>query len=480
MAGKILKIAKTITETAERMTFNANNGDISFNAAKNVNYSAKKDLVYNSYVAPEAEQTEDLTVTKVVCDYKEVEIGKTYTFKAVQFSRKPKKGGHELKQVKWAYQLDDEGIKDFPNQGRIIGNTVVKQVTISDEVWDNKKVKIYAYIQKATDSVSVVCEVKKMKKIYLTFDDGIQPGTEEVLKVLKETDVKATFFLTGIHTKFSYEKNPERTLRVLKSIYENHEIANHSYSHANYFYSSYYRSGGVKISKDSRRTVLEDFCLNEEIITNYIKQIDNSYSKSHMMAKNQEKPFARFPGTNTWYLNESIKEIKSTSRGRKFEIAIKDSKEEADELYNKGYKIVGWDTEWHMDFGLALKAQEDIVINDTDFTKEHEAHPDDVDLYSSNTFLLKKEKIKYNETDRLNESLETVKENILDFAYHSRFQPFDDKSKKENKVILLMHERAFRYTESYKSKGRTEMDKLKKLIEELKEENFQFETLSNY
>ena len=43
-----------------------------------------------------------------------------------------------------------------------------------------------------------------------------------------------------------------------------------------------------------------------------------------------------------------------------------------------------------------------------------------------------------------------------------------------------MHDRAFRYTKSYEAKGRIEMNKLKKLIDALKEEDFQFEVMSNY
>ncbi len=193
-------------------------------------------------------------------------------------------------------------------------------------------------------------KVIKKKTVFLTFDDGIQAGTEEVLKILEETGIKATFFMTGIHTKFAYEKNPEKTLAILKTIYENHEIANHNFSHANYFYSSYYRKGGVKVSNGSRRTVLDDFCLNEEIITNYIRLIDSSYFKGHMMEKNQETPYARFPGTNTWYLNEEIKDIKSTNRGRQFEMPKEDSKEEADELYSKGYQ--GYRLGYRMAYGF--------------------------------------------------------------------------------------------------------------------------------
>lgn len=38
----------------------------------------------------------------------------------------------------------------------------------------------------------------KDKRIYLTFDEGYEAGyTEQILNILKENDVKATFFITG-------------------------------------------------------------------------------------------------------------------------------------------------------------------------------------------------------------------------------------------------------------------------------------------
>lgn len=48
------------------------------------------------------------------------------------------------------------------------------------------------------------------REIYLTFDDGIQAGTEEVLQVLRDTGVKGTFFLTGIHLYYFIEKSKDR------------------------------------------------------------------------------------------------------------------------------------------------------------------------------------------------------------------------------------------------------------------------------
>lgn len=59
----------------------------------------------------------------------------------------------------------------------------------------------------------------------LTFDDGPTPnGTTEILRVLDEMQVKATFFLIGSEL----EKNPAEGRRIVAA---GHEIGNHSYSH---------------------------------------------------------------------------------------------------------------------------------------------------------------------------------------------------------------------------------------------------------
>jgi chitin deacetylase len=62
------------------------------------------------------------------------------------------------------------------------------------------------------------------KVVALTFDDGPTDKTEEILSILKEENVKGTFFLTGQEI----EINPEDAMRIAE---EGHEIGNHSYSH---------------------------------------------------------------------------------------------------------------------------------------------------------------------------------------------------------------------------------------------------------
>lgn len=63
------------------------------------------------------------------------------------------------------------------------------------------------------------------KSAVLTFDDGpAPPFTEQVLDILAEHQISATFFLCGKNV----ERHPELARRILR---EGHTIGNHTYSH---------------------------------------------------------------------------------------------------------------------------------------------------------------------------------------------------------------------------------------------------------
>ena len=65
----------------------------------------------------------------------------------------------------------------------------------------------------------------RQKVVALTFDDGPTPGvTEEVLSILNEAGVKATFFVIGANL----ERNPEEGRKIVTA---GHELGNHTYSH---------------------------------------------------------------------------------------------------------------------------------------------------------------------------------------------------------------------------------------------------------
>lgn len=95
----------------------------------------------------------------------------------------------------------------------------------------NHEAKKYSY-----DAVEISKKLKSgdysnngEKIVFLTFDDGTSTTvTPEVLKVLDENDVKATFFLTGENI----ERGGKKAEDLIKQEFNSgHAIANHSYSH---------------------------------------------------------------------------------------------------------------------------------------------------------------------------------------------------------------------------------------------------------
>lgn len=73
---------------------------------------------------------------------------------------------------------------------------------------------------------------KQPKFAYLTFDDGPSANTEQILNILQEHGIKATFFVIGSETEYSKH--------IYKRIVEEgHAIGLHSYNHV---YAEVYRS----------------------------------------------------------------------------------------------------------------------------------------------------------------------------------------------------------------------------------------------
>ena len=86
-------------------------------------------------------------------------------------------------------------------------------------------------------------------KVYLTFDDGPSIYTDEILDILEEYDIKATFFVVG--------KEDERSQNALRRIVdEGHTLGMHSYSHK---YSELYASlDSFEEDFEKQRAYLED------------------------------------------------------------------------------------------------------------------------------------------------------------------------------------------------------------------------------
>ncbi len=69
------------------------------------------------------------------------------------------------------------------------------------------------------------------KVVALTFDDAPAVNTEEVLKILAEKNIKATFYAIGRNI----EKYPDQIKEIVK---QGHELGNHSYSHERFLLKS--------------------------------------------------------------------------------------------------------------------------------------------------------------------------------------------------------------------------------------------------
>lgn len=92
------------------------------------------------------------------------------------------------------------------------------------------------------------------KVIALTFDDGPWPTTQELLDVLKENDVVATFFTIG-------RQIPEQPKTMKNMVAAGHQIATHSYDHAD--------SGGgngVDMTHQSPEKQIEEVQMGQQAI----------------------------------------------------------------------------------------------------------------------------------------------------------------------------------------------------------------------
>jgi peptidoglycan/xylan/chitin deacetylase (PgdA/CDA1 family) len=172
--------------------------------------------------------------------------------------------------------------------------------------------------------------------IYLTFDDGPNRGTKNLLKITNKYQIPITAFVVGKHAYDSKTQSKElKELENDKLV----EIANHSYMHALNRYSEFYKNP---------ENVIHDF----------------DRARDSLKFKNK---YARTPGRNIWRTSD----INNTD--------IKSSKIAADELQRSGYTLVGWDLEWKPTNAMKLKGThqemakrvDSIFFNDLEKTSRH-------------------------------------------------------------------------------------------------------------
>lgn len=121
---------------------------------------------------------------------------------------------------------------------------------------------------------------KKEEKIaYLTFDDGpTLKATGKILDILKEEEIKATFFVVGKHVK----EHPELVKRAYE---EGHYIANHGYHHDN---KKLYSSNENFINEIKNTDIEIGKAIGIENYCSHVFRFPNGYMSSHYKAKKKE------------------------------------------------------------------------------------------------------------------------------------------------------------------------------------------------
>ena len=166
--------------------------------------------------------------------------------------------------------------------------------------------------------------VKKKKTIYLTFDDGPNKGTRNVMHIVEQENIPVTLFVIGEHVYGSRYQSA-----IYDSVSENNlfEIANHSYTHA--FENKFDKFYSVP----------------DSAVKDFIRCADSLQLLSNII---------RTPGRNIWRTDS----ISSTD--------LKKSVAAADSLRSKGFTAMGWDLEWHFNGQQRLVQTTEEMLNEVD------------------------------------------------------------------------------------------------------------------
>lgn len=167
--------------------------------------------------------------------------------------------------------------------------------------------------------------------IYLTFDDGPQPGTSACFNLCKQLGIKATFFMVGEHAE---DKRPKKLVDSIRNSYPEILLANHSYTHASNKYKYFYEHAPYANT---------DFARAQDSL---------------------KVPFmiARLPGNNAWVRTGEVKGSPQVTPLCHL-------------LDTAGFNVIGWDVEWHFAPKTANPVQSaDQMIATIESVLQHKTH----------------------------------------------------------------------------------------------------------
>lgn len=199
-------------------------------------------------------------------------------------------------------------------------NLKASEVIESVEVEEEKK-KIPKFSEEAKVRLeNIYLPVGEEKVVYLTFDDGPSSSiTPQILDILRNENIKATFFVLGSRV----ELYPE----ILKQEYEDgHYIANHGYSHV---YTNIYSSPNAVLDEYNNTEARIKAVIGEEYSSNLFRFPGGSEGGKYAKIKNSAKTLLN--QNNIAYINWNcltndsvgkptyqslVSELKKTSNGK--------------------------------------------------------------------------------------------------------------------------------------------------------------------
>jgi peptidoglycan/xylan/chitin deacetylase (PgdA/CDA1 family) len=152
------------------------------------------------------------------------------------------------------------------------------------------------------------------KYIYLSFDDGPQHGTVTCFDLCRQEHVKASFFMVGLHT--AQKSDGPKLVSMIREAYPQVLLANHSYTHANGKYISFYHHP-------------------------YIAEQDFFQAQDFLQVPYK---IARLPGNRAWVRDGDSKTTPLVEPVARL-------------LDSAGYNVIGWDVEWHFNHKNARPVQ---------------------------------------------------------------------------------------------------------------------------
>jgi peptidoglycan-N-acetylglucosamine deacetylase len=171
------------------------------------------------------EEQSDLFFEEKILDY--------INEKRITYLEKIRKEGLAL----YEKQVEEERRRSLEEEKRLEEQKILE---VQKKLEEQKRKELKVYNRQST------------KTAYLTFDDGpSKVVTPKILDILKQNEIKATFFVVGQMAQGAPD--------IVKRIYnEGHKVANHSYSH---IYNNFYNSPDsmmkeIKMTEDILKEIL--------------------------------------------------------------------------------------------------------------------------------------------------------------------------------------------------------------------------------